>query len=48
MSLLFACLMPLVMLGLVFFLARIEDRHLTPRPAAADATPAEPDGQAFS
>ena len=44
MTLLAAFLMPLVMLALVFCLARIEERHLTARPAGAE--PAEQDGTA--
>ena len=32
MSLAVACMMPLIMMALVFFLARIEERHLTARP----------------
>ncbi len=37
MTLFAAFLMPLVMLALVFFLARIEERHLTARPRVVDA-----------
>jgi hypothetical protein len=43
MTLLAAFLMPLVMLALVFYLARIEERHLT---APRVAEPAEQDGAA--
>ena len=35
MSLAVACAMPLVMMGMLLFLARIEERHLTARPALA-------------
>ena len=45
MTLLAAFLMPLVMLALVFTLARIEERHLTARPRVADPA-AEQDGAA--
>jgi hypothetical protein len=44
-SLAIACLMPFVMLALMFFLADIEKRHLTQRPRV-DVAPAEVDGQA--
>lgn len=44
MTLVAAFMMPLVMLALVFFLARIEERHLTARPRVADAGSAEPEG----
>lgn len=46
MTLFAAFLMPLVMLALVFFLARIEERHLTARPRVAEAGAAESDGTA--
>ena len=40
-SLAVACCMPLVMMALLFFLARIEDRHLTTRPRVSGLAPAE-------
>lgn len=46
MTLFAAFLMPLVMLGLVFCLARIEERHLIARPRVADPAVAEQDGTA--
>lgn len=46
MTLAAALLTPLMMLALVFCLARIEDRHLTARPRVADRVAAEPDGPA--
>lgn len=45
MSLAIACSMPLVMLALMFFLADIEKRHLTPR-TGVDIAPAEAEGPA--
>ena len=44
MTLVAAFMMPLVMLALVFFLARIEERHLTARPRAAETGNADPEG----
>jgi hypothetical protein len=46
MTLLAAFLMPLVMLALVFYLARIEERHLTARPRVAEPAGAEQEGTA--
>ena len=40
MSLAVACCMPLVMMALMFFLADIEDKHLTARPRVAAPAPA--------
>jgi hypothetical protein len=44
MSLAVACLMPLIMMALVFFLARIEERHLTARPVMM-VVPATPESE---
>jgi hypothetical protein len=40
-SVAFACVMPFLMLGLVFFLADIESRHLTNRARVTERQPAE-------
>lgn len=44
MTLVAAFMMPLVMLALVFFLARIEERHLTARPRVTEPASNEPEG----
>lgn len=41
MSVVLALLMPPTMLALLFFLARIEERHLTVRPRVADVAAAD-------
>lgn len=46
MSLAVACMMPFVMLALVFFLAHIESRHLTARPRVEARNPADAEGTA--
>lgn len=47
MTMIAAFLMPLVMLALVFCLARIEERHLTAYPRVAEPAPADQDGAAL-
>lgn len=46
MSLAVACCMPLVMMALMFFLADIEDKHLTARSRVAAPTPAPVEAEA--
>ena len=42
MTMIAAFMMPLVMLGLVFFLAAIEERHLKARPRVIEQASGEP------